>query len=50
MADFLKSAFGNLIGGQGRPDIDFVGQNVELGDLTLRVKKVIAEGTKFSLT
>lgn len=44
MADFFKSAFGYLSGGQGRIDSDFVGQSVELGDQKLRVKKVIAEG------
>ncbi|XP_041358750.1 cyclin-G-associated kinase-like [Gigantopelta aegis] len=44
MAEFFKSALGNLIGGQGRTDIDFVGQSVELGDQKLRVRKVIAEG------
>jgi cyclin G-associated kinase len=31
-------------GGAGRDQNDFVGQVVELGDMKLRIKRVIAEG------
>lgn len=45
MADFLKSALGYLGNNlPGQQDNDFVGQNVEMGDFKLRVKRVIAEG------
>ncbi|XP_013399366.1 cyclin-G-associated kinase [Lingula anatina] len=44
MADFFKSALGYFSPGSGRTENDFVGQYVELGDLKLRVKRVIAEG------
>ena len=44
MSDFFKSAFGILGSGGGGTDNDFVGQNVELGEQKLRVKRVIAEG------
>jgi cyclin G-associated kinase len=47
MTDLFKSAMGyfsstnSVIGGQGN---EFVGQNVEVGNVRLRVKKLIAEG------
>ncbi|OWF38973.1 cyclin-G-associated kinase-like [Mizuhopecten yessoensis] len=45
MADFFKSALGYISGsGTGGTDNDFVGQQVELGDQKLRVRRVIAEG------
>ncbi|XP_012944616.1 cyclin-G-associated kinase [Aplysia californica] len=45
MADFIKSAFGGIIGsGLSREGNDFVGQIVELGSQKLRVKRLIAEG------
>ena len=47
MVDFMKSAFGGIIGGgQSEGGNDFVGQFVELGNQKLRVKKEIAEGKK----
>jgi len=45
MTDFLKSAFGYFGSNVVSQDNDFVGQNVELGDQKLRVKRVIAEGS-----
>ena len=49
MVDFMKSAFGGIIGGgQSEGGNDFVGQFVELGNQKLRVKKEIAEGKKNS--
>ena len=44
MADFFRSAFGYLSNPANRDENDFVGQYVELGELKLRVKSVIAEG------
>ncbi|XP_078575507.1 cyclin-G-associated kinase-like [Branchiostoma floridae x Branchiostoma japonicum] len=44
MSDFLKSALGYLSPSGSGNDNDFVGQLVELGDIKLRVKRVIAEG------
>ncbi|XP_007671016.1 cyclin-G-associated kinase isoform X2 [Ornithorhynchus anatinus] len=41
--DFLAGP-GALGGAAGRDHTDFVGQTVELGDLRLRIKRVIAEG------
>lgn len=45
MSDLLKSAFGyfssNNLSAQGN---EFLGQIVELGNVKLRVKKIIAEG------
>ena len=44
MADFFRSALGYIGNVAGTSDNDFVGQNVELGQQKLRVKRVIAEG------
>jgi len=44
MSDFLKSALGYLSPSGSGNDNEFVGQLVELGDIKLRVKRVIAEG------
>lgn len=44
MADFFRSALGYIGNVAGTNDNDFVGQNVELGQQKLRVKRVIAEG------
>ncbi|XP_030657183.1 cyclin-G-associated kinase isoform X4 [Nomascus leucogenys] len=41
--DFLAGP-GSLGGASGRDQSDFVGQTVELGDLRLRVRRVLAEG------
>ncbi|XP_063519527.1 cyclin-G-associated kinase isoform X15 [Pongo pygmaeus] len=41
--DFLAGP-GSLGGASGRDHSDFVGQTVELGDLRLRVRRVLAEG------
>ncbi|KAM5338996.1 cyclin-G-associated kinase isoform 2-T2 [Glossophaga mutica] len=41
--DFLAGP-GSLGGAAGRDHTDFVGQTVELGDLRLRVRRVLAEG------
>ncbi|XP_051026526.1 cyclin-G-associated kinase [Acomys russatus] len=41
--DFLAGP-GSLGGGAGRDQSDFVGQTVELGELRLRVRRVLAEG------
>ncbi|XP_062963648.1 cyclin-G-associated kinase isoform X2 [Cynocephalus volans] len=41
--DFLAGP-GSLGGAAGRDQSDFVGQTVELGDLRLRVRRVLAEG------
>ncbi|XP_071477251.1 cyclin-G-associated kinase-like [Diadema antillarum] len=43
MSDLFRSAFG-LLGGQSDRGSEFVGQQVELGETKLRVKRVIAEG------
>lgn len=40
--DFLAGP--GSLGATGRDQHDFVGQTVELGELKLRVKRVIAEG------
>lgn len=44
----FKSAMGyfSSSGANGGSDNDFVGQFVEIGNMKLRVKKVIAEGKK----
>ena len=47
MADFFRSALGYIGNVAGSSDNDFVGQNVELGQQKLRVKRVIAEGGWF---
>lgn len=48
MSEFLRSAMGYFNPGQnadGAPgDDNFVGQNVEVNSLKLRVKRLIAEG------
>ena len=49
MSDLFRSALGYLSGSQGDRGNDFVGQTVELGDEKLRVKRVIAEGRRFSM-
>lgn len=41
--DFLAGP-GSLGGAAGRDHTDFVGQTVELGELRLRVRRVLAEG------
>ncbi|KAI2533345.1 GAK isoform 5 [Pan troglodytes] len=41
--DFLAGP-GSLGGASGRDQSDFVGQTVELGELRLRVRRVLAEG------
>jgi hypothetical protein len=41
--DFLAGP-GSLGGAAGRDQSDFVGQTVELGELRLRVRRVLAEG------
>lgn len=41
--DFLAGP-GSLGGAAGRDQTDFVGQTVELGELRLRVRRVLAEG------
>uniref|UniRef100_A0A2K5C0F9 Cyclin G associated kinase n=1 Tax=Aotus nancymaae TaxID=37293 RepID=A0A2K5C0F9_AOTNA len=41
--DFLAGP-GSLGGASGRDHSDFVGQTVELGELRLRVRRVLAEG------
>lgn len=41
--DFLAGP-GSLGGAAGRDQSDFVGQIVELGELRLRVRRVLAEG------
>lgn len=43
MSDLFRSAFG-ILGGQSDRGNEFVGQQVELGDTKLRVRRVIAEG------
>lgn len=43
--DFLAGPGGSAAA--GRDQNDFVGQAVELGDLKLRIKRVIAEGKRF---
>ncbi|KAE8631658.1 hypothetical protein XENTR_v10001267 [Xenopus tropicalis] len=40
--DFLAGP--GSLGGAGRDQHDFVGQTVEMGDMKMRVKRVIAEG------
>ncbi|XP_033637106.1 cyclin-G-associated kinase-like [Asterias rubens] len=44
MSELFRSALGLLGGGQGDRGSDFVGSQVELGEMKLRVKRVIAEG------
>lgn len=48
----FKSAMGyfSSAGANGGSDNDFVGQFVEIGNMKLRVKKVIAEGNKLLIT
>lgn len=48
MSEILKSAFGyfNADGTQGAEN-DFVGQTVEIGNVKLKVKRIIAEGRSF---
>ncbi|KAJ8783521.1 hypothetical protein J1605_009226 [Eschrichtius robustus] len=41
--DFLAGP-GSLGGAAGRDQTDFVGQTVEMGELRLRVRRVLAEG------
>ncbi len=45
MADFFRSALGYIGNVGGVSENDFVGQNVELGQQKLRVKRLIAEGS-----
>lgn len=49
MSEILKSAFGyfNAEGTQGAEN-DFVGQFVEIGNVKLKVKRIIAEGEHYS--
>ena len=44
MSDLFRSALGYLATNGSSNDNDFVGQEVEVGGIKLRVKKVIAEG------
>lgn len=44
MADLFKSAFGYLGANGAASDNDFVGQEVEINGIKLRIKKLIAEG------
>lgn len=44
MADLFKSAFGYLGSNGTTSDNDFVGQEVEINGIKLRIKKQIAEG------
>lgn len=45
MSDLFKSAIGYFSNNNtGVPDNDFVGQEVDIGNVKLRVKRVIAEG------
>lgn len=45
MSDLFKSAIGYFSNSNtGAVDNDFVGQEVEIGNVKLRVKRVIAEG------
>ena len=48
MSDFLKSAMGyfNAVPSAEAMDNDFVGQVVDVGQMKLLVKRVIAEGKK----
>lgn len=47
MSDLLKSAFGYFSSpNNGQVDNNFVGQIVEISNVKLRVKKVIAEGVQ----
>lgn len=47
MADLFKSAFGYLGGASTGSDNDFVGQDVEINGIRLRIRKLIAEGKFF---
>lgn len=44
MAELFKSAFGYLGANGAASDSDFVGQEVEINGIKLRIKKLIAEG------
>lgn len=45
MADYLKSALNYLAGApSSKTENDFVGSNIHVGSLTLRIKRVVAEG------
>lgn len=49
MSDLFKSAIGYFSNNNtGVPDNDFVGQEVDIGNVKLRVKRVIAEGKVFT--
>lgn len=44
MADLLKSAFGYLGGNGATTESDFVGQEVEINGIRLRIRRLLAEG------
>ena len=44
MAELFKNAFGYLGANGAASDSDFVGQEVEINGIKLRIKKLIAEG------
>lgn len=44
MAELFKSAFGYLGANGAASDNDFVGQEVEINGIKLRIRKLIAEG------
>lgn len=44
MSDLFKSAFGYFSSNNSGQENDFVGQIVEIGNVKLRVKRLIAEG------
>lgn len=44
MGDFFRNAFGYIGNTVSRDDNDFVGQLVEVGQQSLKIKRLIAEG------
>ena len=49
MSDLFKSALGYL-GTNGSNSDDFVGQNIEISGIKLKIKKIIAEGSFVQLS
>ncbi len=48
MGDFIKSAFGYFGGpSPSNKENELVGQSIEVGKTTLRIRRVIAEGRSF---
>lgn len=49
MSDIFKSALDYFSSSFSAEDNDYVGSNVELGNVKLKIKRLVAEGKKSSL-